>query len=979
MKTKGKEMMKRILFLSVLLWGTSAVADVPFLAFRFNEDGKVIDISTDVPVGRAEETGAGTGTTVPAADDTTQTEPTIKTAVEICVEKEGTMIAYGGQTYCCNATGHVLNTETGNWSQNPLIPQCGCGTYRTSFKKNTTNNYVCCDGYKMVSSQISGDGVDIEDSDLCGCPEQFELNGKTVKVRDITAEGSSDLICCAKGNKLQSDNNSLPWAACQCEEGLDYDDNDECVPQCSEKYPTVCKDEISCSQYGFWCGEEGAKHCVVKETCPTGKTQSGTTCACEGEACSAIALDACGSESTCKDVGGTWCPFDKCTQNINECVCENGGTLNAEAGVCCKDGWRAVAGSDGYDALSITDCGCPKNNGAAITINAKGACCVGQKKYNETTKAYDTNHEDCCVAANTEWDEDKNTCVCKDGLEFQTDGTCGCAEGMIWSESRQSCVYCTTSEHCSSTPETPYCKTDGNNNLGKCVACLYSEHCGNCEKDKSICDTSFYGGTYTCKSCREINPAKPWRGKALSDPTSCNSCYECIEDNDCGTGEVCSQGTCVRCVHYQTKTTDTPNRGCGADAPFCIGADDNKNQCVQCVQNSDCADGTLRCNTTTHTCEKDCGDAGTNPETGECNCTGNTPVFNPNTRKCVACYDSISEDWTDLGCGSKKTDAEYDPTETAIERRPICLEESNNGLGACVACTKDRHCGTGEVCRADHTCGCETGTIWYETAQRCVSCTANYGGDEGTDGRACPQSTPTCDPKTYTCKCARNYDGTTGNGICTAETPVCDSKDKYCRVCGTLKPNYSVSEKACVSCGSHAKWDATNQRCQCVSGYGVLTDNPNKGCVSANLPTVRSCSDIQRTVTKNCPEIELFSFTTAKGVLYQVKFTDTMTVDDKLRLECDKKIISPGKTDAGTMMTEKQWCRNKSSSGSIECTKANKTQVTNSNTDTVYIRGDGSNCAMYIANVTDDCTANACSGGPVSVTVVNKTFSYLSD
>ncbi|MBQ4472048.1 MAG: hypothetical protein II942_02235 [Alphaproteobacteria bacterium] len=973
-----------------------ARADVGSISLRMNDEGRIIDIVTSASVISVADasvtntnTDAGNSSDSVLSSDITPAGEGEFNVEQACSLVGGQLVTYNSTTYCCDSSGRALTTNS-QWSAHPLIPQCGCtSSYRKSFQTNSSGDYVCCNGYNMVSSNITGEGVDSVASELCRCPTTFILNDKTVKVRDITAEDSTDLICCARDHKIQSDDNSILWAACSCETGMGFNDNDECEKQCSATYPTLCNNETDCAEYGFWCGESATKHCVAKQTCGDGRAQNETTCECDNE-CSASDPTGCSTPETCSGVGGSWCPFGGCKTHMSDCTCSDGGTLNAEKGVCCKDGWRAVYGSNGYDELSVADCGCPKYNSTAVTPNAGGVCCYNGNKYNETTKAYDTKSAECCVGEHVEWNETTQTCSCKNGFVTQPDGSCGCPSGMIWKNDK--CLYCTTSEDCTSAT-APYCKTDANDNLGKCVACLNSTHCSNdCSADTSapvnksglVCDTSFYGGTYTCKSCADIDSTKPWRGRALSDPSACNSCYECIDHSDCADKEnkVCLQGKCVNCIHHNTTTGGTPDYGC-PDGKICISSSDGKNQCAGCLKDSDCTDSEgdpdsqLECNLSTHECQQKCGSAGVNPETGECVCTGDTPVFNPNTKKCVRCYDSIAEDWTDLGCGDNKTDSAYDPTETSST--PICVESANNGAGKCVRCTKDKHCSTGQMCRSDNTCGCKDGTVWYSLANRCVSCTVNYGVDPA-GGRACPPETPTCSTKTYECQCSNNYDGTSGVGVCQSDKPVCDSTNKTCRVCGSAKPYYRLEDKKCVTCGEHATWDSSKRQCKCSKGYAVLKGKEKQGCVAANIPTVRACGDLTRTETQNCVTLELFSFTTVKGMLYQLKFAGTTTIDDQLQLSCDNKIISEGTTDAGSFSKTKNWCRNKSSSGSIECTKADSTQVTSK--DNIYIHGDGGVCHLYIMNVTGNCATNACTSGPgasISVTAATTTFDYLAN
>lgn len=76
------------------------------------------------------------------------------------------------------------------------------------------------------------------------------------------------------------------------------------------------------------------------------------------------------------------------------------------------------------------------------------------------------------------------------------------------------------------------------------------------------------------------------------------ACAECRQDSDCGDGGFCLSGVCKACT--RDKRCGMRCDSCGGDTPYCKGQTADTAQCVRCLTNDQCGEGT--CDTTTNTC-----------------------------------------------------------------------------------------------------------------------------------------------------------------------------------------------------------------------------------------------------------------------------------------------------------------------------------------------------------------------------------------
>ena len=308
----------------------------------------------------------------------------------------------------------------------------------------------------------------------------------------------------------------------------------------------------------------------------------------------------------------------------------------------------------------------------------------------------------------------------------------------------------------------------------------------------------------------------------------------------------------------------------------------------------------------------------------------------------MVCYNTISENWTDLGCGTIKTAAKYSEDDVGPRedvKKPICLtdtKEESHKLGYCVECVTDRHCESNKVC-TDNACGCPTNKpTWNGDSKKCIACNANYNGTATS--------------------------GTTS--ACGSDKPKCNT-DNICEKCPTGNI-YSKKQKICKVCGAHSSANDSQTKCTCEKVSGVQYYHKNGECADPALPT---CSN----TGSGTSEREVFQFTTVSGFLYQLKFSGTVSVDDMLTLECTGSII--GKTpSSGTGVKKKEWCRNRSASGSVSCSSAAATKLTSS--DNTYFLGDGHICRAYVTNKSGGTESTSYTGGTISVIVSGANTEY---
>jgi Cys-rich repeat protein len=137
-------------------------------------------------------------------------------------------------------------------------------------------------------------------------------------------------------------------------------------------------------------------------------------------------------------------------------------------------------------------------------------------------------------------------------------------------------------------------------------------------------------------------------------------CVQCLEDTDCADG-VCDphSHTCVQC----TDDAHCPDSTCHPPT----------GTCVDCVEDADCPDpGASHCDLTTHSCSPCAGDA-------HCAHLDSLPSCHEGT--CVQC--------------TPDTEAEACPGTSCDPATLTCTEVSVGSVGLCQPCTADSECESG--------------------------------------------------------------------------------------------------------------------------------------------------------------------------------------------------------------------------------------------------------------------------------------------
>ncbi len=1029
---------RNCILLALLCFGEASVtkADVDAIRFRFNSEAQLTDIATSLssasmalssPI--VETDGSLTDPVVAELSSEEETDALFLSSAEdeenetssedeedpstICTTAGGNFLTYRSNQYCCSTSTTPgvsisgLIYENGSWSSNRLMPQCGCygdGIYQSMILSNPGNYYVCCHEHRQVESVATGASDSISDkgeSSLCNCPKTVTKNETTYKVDELFKLDFKDglLYCCVGDYRMQSativsDNED---ENCKC-------NNDEKRKNCSE---------AACKNLGFnWCGDViGCKEGECPIQCPEGSVtveDDGNYICCqngheyiwnEDKTSGEWAEDISWLCVTCKD---------------EKCGCPEGGTINEETNDCCLK--HKKWDKNGYNTVDANVCGCASGS------KTEGVCCDTDAGTYEGMDDSDESKSKAirlcgCGEGKTRAPTDiSGGFICCSGTEMtgytsdvlptptesEIQKYCGCEVGQ-YSIADGACINgCVTDAWCAGQDSSkPYCDTENH----VCVACKNSS----CEEGQKCTQNG-------CKTCAEI-------GDGSLPHYVEGECHECSEDSHCGAGKICDPNswTCETCVLY-TELKDK-NKGCEnktgsvagetVEQPYCV-QQTNGRGCSECTNDGDCKEKSvdrMHCLREQGICSTDCGSVDFNPETGECNCSGTTPVFNIFTKKCVTCYNSISGAWTDIGCNKVESleygVASFSTTDTASESsaqnyspwqsakttgKPVCWEAGSDGNGVCVECTADDECEGDKICNTtNHTCACPSGKPNFnESSGKCVECTANLGASSGTrkcsnelkpycdktdggglctckdnystpkadgDGK-CPQKAPTC--SNGQCTCTKNY-VSNDSASCPQSLPICNTTSHKCEVC-PANHHYDATQKKCVQCDDNSTYNAATKKCVCKSGYGVI-GNEQK-CTATNTSNIsggiKSACGAQA-----CQTTTLFEFTTVNNMLYQLQFTGTTRYGDWAQFSCAGAILDKT-TSSGSGRATKKWCSNYSGKRDTNPNDSQYCTIGSSCTG-----GDGESCGRAVITTSDDNVSFLGDGGKCTFSVTN--------
>ena len=894
---------------------------------------------------------------------------------------------------------------------------------------------VCCVGKNRVwSSDMGTSGyVYEEDAANCGCPEAAEGD---MSIKEVTTQ-NGEFYCCQGSKYLQnknawqtsflycgcSDNRAgcttqelceaaaqdydKPWAwcassqrcllasamgGCDCVEGQQRLSGGACMicPQEGMLYvvngleaPLCCKQRIAAN------AEMEPAGYLYNET--EGKWAYNPICGCPQ------AWNALGDEQVIGElISNTCChngyAFDENAQAytqsaFNICGCPDHGTWMEETGSCCQDGkpWDGQMKTYQEDRDAAL-CGCAADETSVMKQGSLYCCKNGHVvgASSEEIEVLETVTEaEICGCETGVWDSTTGQCV-----PCLTDANCG--EGLHCALSRDNpednaCVQCLNSGHCSSpmvcnNSHTCGACAHGVYYEGECVECLQDSDCT--DSTKPVCDTT----TRTCQKCLlHTSPVDPDKGCVASycveETSKIRVCSQCADDSNCVSPQ-CESGLCSNCSGSNCACEE--NSDC---VPKCIfQAGQEKGTCSNCangncgVCSSDEECARPKCNLTAKMCTKLCPDGRAAKPDGSCEietkCDPNsaTPVWWPQGNRCVYCYDSISEDWTDLGCpGVNDRDiATYDTHAYITEKKKrICLINRNHPKGTCVECLKDSHCREGLTCN-NNQCSCLDNGYYSSSLKLCVECTANYGTatDANQDIFPCTQAKPYCNKSDYTCyECNANY-GVTGSGkaACPAARPICDQTTHICQACPSSTPHYKTSTNSCVACGAHSTYNSSLGKCVCDLGYGVVIGGNQ--CVSTGAASVATSALNKCTTQDACQSLDIFEFTTVANMRYTLQFSGKITYGDWAKFTCAGAILGK-ENNAGTGKTQKSWCSNVAFQivTNPDDTRYCSDATTGSCKD--HGSGDGGNCARSTVTTSANNVNFVGDGRSCKFTVVN--------
>jgi hypothetical protein len=238
-----------------------------------------------------------------------------------------------------------------------------------------------------------------------------------------------------------------------------------------------------------------------------------------------------------------------------------------------------------------------------------------------------------------------------------------------------------------------------------CVECVVGSDCpqtlprcveGECQQCGSNADCG--AAMPACWADGQCHPSCGSGSGAMQCPQQANldvcdtatgDCVGCESDTNCaGTAKPLCEPTleeCVACLQ---------NSDCGVAAPYCFLGD---HTCVVCVSNADCPSDKPICSDRDFQCRAGC--------TTDSQCMAPTPFCDTSTSQCVACVVGsdcpVATPVCDTGngtcivCGS-----DGDCKEPG---KPIC--DQQRGADECVQCVRDTDCGSAMPHCLNNVCG----------------------------------------------------------------------------------------------------------------------------------------------------------------------------------------------------------------------------------------------------------------------------------
>ncbi len=414
----------------------------------------------------------------------------------------------------------------------------------------------------------------------------------------------------------------------QLDEDGNYDPSAEGVctsTECGGRGAGVCPDGEVCID-GACYPDNGPLACTCNTDCPSGQGCVGGECAAPPAACT----------DSCECAVGTTCDGGVCAA-ADLCAgvsCDAGQSCDPATGLCtgggcdpacnpgetCVDGTCVAGGGGGLCAACSTDDDCGGEGDACVPLGGGTFCAQACSGPGTCPSGFTCFRVDSVVG---------DQCVPEGGACTGCFAT-GCADGQFCNAVTQACEAAAGPCEACSTPSQ--CGPDGScTQIGGSNYCLTrcdgGAGCGagyTCQdvRGQQLCAPD--GGS--CGAACGLTPADCTGRADMVNPTTC-ICVECIEDTDCGAGQVCTPGG--ECI-----TSGAPCASI-SDCPVGQICDSRVGTCVECITPGDCATGEVCVGGICQGCECDPG--------FRCNVAGECVAVGGDTSDCGG-DDSVCED-----------------------------------------------------------------------------------------------------------------------------------------------------------------------------------------------------------------------------------------------------------------------------------------------------------------------------------------------
>lgn len=318
--------------------------------------------------------------------------------------------------------------------------------------------------------------------------------------------------------------------------------------------------------------------------------------------------------------------------------------------------------------------------------------------------------------------------------------------------------------------------------------------------------------TFTCSPDGGLSPNPPCgAGGECDAPLFCNTatneCVSCLDNSQCTSAAPVCDTTTGRCIECRAASDCTaPAAQCKTDP-----VDSRENRCVECLETRHCAGGEV-CDTDTNQCTVQCNGSASDQ------CPADKPACDTQAGICVQCVSN----------------------QQCSGATPQCDTARN----VCVACTQDTHCSTGQVCdegscvacRDDDHCG---GTTAYcdTPTNSCVACLDDTHCTARNNSR-CVSNGHTCAPCTRDAQCEEDApfcrEGLCvecrENGDC-GEGGLCDVASGQCGECNS-DADCTTADRARCDIATHTCTGCTEgAQCAGKPGIGALCREADGVCV----------------------------------------------------------------------------------------------------------------------------------------------------